>query len=547
MLSTLTAYYPESNEIALERLEPLAAVLLGYLNAVPNQFFYTLWSVFIFFAGCLCFFLSQKVRFNISALAAFAACMSVSLVVEFDPFRWRFAYFPFLLFAFCLFNRRPNFKTLLLALLVSALWIVHSTSLSFIGTLTALVVSLVLQEEKDYASFRSTCLLALFACLASIALLPVYSMDDYPGYARFAFDSSRVLLPASSVGPSLIPDPVIQDAIAKLCSAQMQRVALVIVTFWFACFFLKKQSSTNSGVCLAALSIYFLVLFVECSAQIPWAHLTPFQSLRRLIPGMGLVYSIGLLWPFVLVPCISWFAKSSSESEQRIPKGLSIYLTLLAVFFVLSTVFVRKVPLLAKLPNPVFHQGFGDSILASKYPRTPSWPIIESFGSWVSKRGVSSQRAFKNLERIKRSDVGMSFLSNLEESRLIYAGDLKEHTRWTTIREQKAGDFFEIVFEKPTKVVRMILSVRRRPSEFPRSFTVTASNQGGEYRLIRTFPNWVGSLQWTKEDLPYFADQSKVIIDFPSEQSVKTIRTTILEDSPAPWSVVEVKLYRTKP
>jgi hypothetical protein len=120
-------------------------------------------------------------------------------------------------------------------------------------------------------------------------------------------------------------------------------------------------------------------------------------------------------------------------------------------------------------------------------------------------------------------------------------------TRWSTASPQRPGDYFEIKFNRSLKVLRIILSVIKNPSDFPRGIRVEAKENTGSYNIVFEKIDWLGPVYWTEEGYPYFGPQSDVVIDLPKEIEVSNLKfTQISKDSKFDWSIGEVKLFRQK-
>lgn len=125
-----------------------------------------------------------------------------------------------------------------------------------------------------------------------------------------------------------------------------------------------------------------------------------------------------------------------------------------------------------------------------------------------------------------------------------YAIDHKVSTRWKTGRPQHPGDYFLVEFDRPVNIIKVALSTRGHPMDFPRGILVEGSKDGKEFMKIINKPRWLGPLGWTQDGYPFYGRQGAVILDFPEEIEVTVLRFTQTGRSTRfDWSIEELKLY----
>ena len=302
---------------------------------------------------------------------------------------------------------------------------------------------------------------------------------------------------------------------------------------------LLRNHNPNRRSFTIASAVLFISLFLLAGHLYHAASSAPFFILASLIPGVSLA---GLPWSLLGFSIVCCAVPLFCSNSRSIAVGL---------------VAVVAIALLGcRLQG--WHQGFPtlywqDNLLRSaadtEQPgRAQVLPLIEKYGAWIVEPGVAEHRQFSNLERLQRGeDFDWIATANVNQQDANLALDGNVFTRWQTGRSQQGGDHYQITFSEPISVLRVVLSVKDNPAEYPRGIRVLGGDSENEFREILQQPQWQGPVLWTKDGVPYIGAYHQVVLDFPKQEQVQVLRFEQLVDSnSAHWSINEVKLYAEK-
>jgi len=122
--------------------------------------------------------------------------------------------------------------------------------------------------------------------------------------------------------------------------------------------------------------------------------------------------------------------------------------------------------------------------------------------------------------------------------------DRQIETVWRTQGKQNIGDSITINCSKEINFDRILLSSGPNGADFPRGFQIETGQTPEELKIIKKLPLWMGKVQMTEKNLPYFGPQHEEYVDFNKSHSAKTIKVTLLRGSDVfDWSVSEIRFF----
>lgn len=496
----LDIYYEKYHFVSRERLDPLLG-LLTESTLVPQLVVLTL--------GC--FFLLKLLGQKLlpAFTASIALTLSLVFVVGLDSYFLKIHWLPFLVVSALLFERRRGLLEFVLFLISTALWIVSAGSLASFGLLVGIVFLLAF-------SSRMPAIVLAVAVIPSVLFLPVYPMPDYPGGARLAEISPLITnFVQPKIGPWLEPNPLDYAQLVDTTREHLLRYAFLVLAVVLA-FGLSKN--------LLPVIVGLLIVAIELALPAPFRAFSPLQSLRRLLPGAGL---IDLPWIFssVLILFSALPALIATSTKRVLAFAALIGLSFVGVTVITGSCLIEH----------------GEVLKNPDQKQVLSAVVVEQTGEWV----LAEKREFSDLVRIQPSESSPWMLeSNLQQEALSLALDSNDETRWSTGRSQQPGDYFQVSFAEPTSVLRVVLSVKKHPTDFPRGIEVVVEDGVGKQVTTFSQIKWFGPVKWTRDGFPYFGPQSEVVIDFPRSVSARRIRFVQLGESVQfDWSIAELKLY----
>jgi hypothetical protein len=555
-------YLPELNFAAREPFLPFFSSLMRLFQARTGAEILDLF--FLLFAAGLGVYLLVRIlggkRFSALLAGAFFILILLFLFGQNQLFL-RACWFPVLL-ASLLYTRKARVVFALpVFLLVLLVWCASAGSLAPFGLFAALLLAQFLAwfTENRAADDRPSLLqlmlptiLLASAFLVSGVTYHVYPMPDYPWYARLVPVSPLQFRGEPLLAAYYHPNSIYYPAYAALGRSILLRAGGVFAIF-IACAAvpgvrgaLRLGSFRLMGELLALSCVTMLFSVGEWVLEpyLSWENLAfylPYSSLSRMVPGLSHAALPWLLLPFGLVPVTVLFFSKSGQVIQ-------VLAVVLCCFFVVCCPNGGLQAYASVVPGATAQLCQKTEDTAQCMLRTPSGFLLRSLGLWAARPGENQRREFESLRRLQ---PGVDFQASVyseplsEEAHLALDSSLA--TRWRTARAQRPGDFFQLEFDRPVKVLRLVLSVRDVPADFPRGVRVQvrqASEKDLSLVTVIEQPDWFGPVRWTQSGFPYFGPQSEVILDFPDEQEVTLIKfTQIGTESRFDWSIQEIKLW----
>ena len=540
-------YYSGLNFSSREWIDPFFSALLQVFSASFSADFYLVYELLIFTLGMLVLARFLGAGLLEGFLSALYLIGLQLVVLGFDPFLLKSHWFPMLLATYLITISRRTWFATILVLLSTVLWIFSSGSIAMFGLVLAFLLVrfgyplLLKDEELILKNIRLLDACFFAAVLGAYFFLPVYPMPEYPAGAQLVPLSPLALQSFPYLGPYLKPNPILTEVFNSELLAYSKGffVFFCLTTFVFVVsFFLcsKEERSFSRGT--AAVIIYgslFLLLFFEARQTDFSAIYLPHQILMRLVPGLAISQI-----PWVLVPTVSvaGYIFLLKLIGVRTVAALAVFSGVL-----LEAEAFDLLKLGGELGKPVL---VSDKVVgAEKIRYSPSGFLVSQEGDWVLNAGEAGRRSFNNMVRsdnreLNRIAVGASMLP--EEAK--FAVDGLGHTRWRTGRPQKVGDIFQFSLAKPVDVRRVVLSVHKSPTDFPRGLRVEISEDGKNYKTVYERQDWFGPVKWSKDGYPYYGPQSEVVVDFPKSEHGRFFRfIQIASDPHYDWSIGEIKLY----
>lgn len=420
----------------------------------------------------------------------------------------------------------------LLFLMAALLWASSNAVFGPFGLLLALLLALSLGRESKARliepGFIWALTIAAVVSLLSWYFQPVLLMPDYPPGARLVPVSPLLLAEVPRLGDSILPQSVVysawlvdsREAIirflllgAGLCLALLpgsrwrgRLLPLLVTLLWFAIFFLPEIYLADS-----------------------YRNYLPWQTLRRLFPGLGLLEPFSLLFPLL------WLALLLRYTGVLSQLGKMVALLLVVVFSFSVSDFQPEASIYRQVDSD-------ETQMAHDSQFSPSAWLISRFGLWVLQDGVGEERSHLNLSRISLRGAVISSAVNPTVAGLAIDG-LKE-TRWSTGGPQKGVESLLLELPAAETIELLVLSTAESPSDFPRGLSVDVSVDGVIWQNVFYQPEWLGPLRWTKNGYPYLGAQSDVVVPLETAVRARFLRFTQLgHDEVFDWSVHEIKLY----
>lgn len=539
MISLQDTYYSDLNFVSRERLDPLFSLFSHHLADAP--IFYSLLQSSVLALGVfLVLVQSREVTRGRAFIGATIFLASLLFLFGFAPIYLNLLlWFPALIASMLFYERKRGLLSLLLVLLATGLWILSANALAPFGVLAAAGGVAFLRKgvaaPGDSLSTLLGVILLVAFCLACLSI-SAYPFPDYPGGARLTAISPFTVYGRPYIGPYFEANPQVYSEYQGYLG-----------------FFTKRFFVLSLGLgLLATLSVFerkyagewrrllvFALLGLGTFLMVYGEHLLPaelgayalFPSLARLIPGLAV---LGAPWLFYGPALLFLFWIFAQIAE---PKYSAVTLGMLVLGIIV-------------FPNEKLTLGQNYFVKPAEAPvelaHSPSGYIVKTYGSWVAEPGVAQRRSFDTLQRLRHNEDFTATLSadpNPEEALL--ALDIDPASRWRTARPQQPGDQFQIDFAEPTEIVRVVLSVKDAPSDYPRGIRVLGVDESGTQRELLNMPDWLGSLKWTTEGFPYLGPQSEVVLDFPEQLSLtRLVFEQTGKSEVYDWSILEIKLYR---
>jgi hypothetical protein len=429
----------------------------------------------------------------------------------------------------CLALRRPGTGSLLLIPII-ILWVISSGTLAIAGVLLGIVAAFFLVKEGG--SIQPLLLVSVLALIASYFEMPMYVLPDYPEGAQLAPLSGILALPRPFFGPyyhvRTIVEPLYREALREhlFYSAFCFLILLVPVLFSPS-----RLKSYILPTLIALVALFFiggeLYFFNELR------EFGLFATVSRLVPGVALS---GLPWIYFPMFALL-FISHLPVADSKIPQAI-------VALLLGGLLFYRAGELTLDEESERYVLGTGEGspqVSASKF-------VIDYWGDWVLDSSLVGERSFSNLKWLREAvDYHAVYRADPQTEDAWKAGDGNANTRWATKRPQSPGDYFEVEFDRPLEIIKVVLSIQGTPSDFPRGLRLELVNEQGESRVVFDRADWLGPVKWSPSGYPYFGPQSEVIIELPSTHEVRKLKFTQLAADPVyDWSIGELKVFSLK-
>lgn len=542
-LPVIEVSYPSLSYYGMQYAEPVLALVANIFGLGPESPALLCLELGILLAGSY-LFLCQRQLSKISALfGAVLVALSSLFVLGADVVAHAVCWYPMLCFSITLAvnpARRARLGELTLLGVVGVIWLVSSGPFVVFGLLTAFAVSMSAYKREpviDGGYFQIISATLYFFLLVGLAmlLLPPSVGGAYPDGATIAPLSPLSYLPAPLLGPSPGPNMIsFQPFQDELYSRSLRAVViLVLVALGMLSRRLRGDSHYLAAFCGSCLVVG--VVAGDLRYEILTTSLSPYQFLRRFVPGVALRPLPWMLLPFLIVSVAP--AIVSKFSIRALAFGS---LALLAMHLLVLPIGRGKQ--LGFSPGAHrFVTGFEEA-----HHGKASTLVRKVFGDWVVEghdRGEWARGDFEQLSVGRDYNVRVVSSPNGDKASAAVDGDLK--TRWHTGRPQRAGDQFEAYFDRAISVSKVVLSVASAPTDFPRGFRVEGMVDSATFTELVSFPEWLGPIRWTSDGLPYFGPQAEVELLLRDEKPLYAIRVTLTRDAePFDWTVSELQLWR---
>ena len=524
---TIEIYYPYLNYLAKEPVDPFIELFLSQLS----QGNYLLGQVIILFLGLFYLYSFSVTSKKVVLQGVVLTLIAILFVSGGDSFYLRLHWFPFLLASLIYFRAKASVVSLITVLFSCFAWVCSAGSIGPFGALLALCVSSIVQEVRENTKRSFFLILGIFLTLTSVAYLPVFELPDYPPGARISPISVLTFREPPLIGPWLEPNPVLYQQLVQTTKTHLFRLLFFVAPFLCFIYFTGIYKSARSQVSLAVL--FLICLILACEVYFPDSYLlyAPFQILRSIVPGIALVELSWVLIPFAIILAVFFLV------PQLTLKNMKSFILVFVFLGVFEIFVLERHSIIYPLPQSVdhFEKRKSNFNLASSY-------IVRSSGKWV----VEEVRSFDSLYRFKKGvDYIATASATVNSEEAIKALDHDPATRWSTARAQQAGDSFEINFDREVELLRVVLSIRNNPTDFPRGLRVEVWNKDGEVRTVFSQPEWFGAIRWNENGDPYYGSQSDVVLDFSEQEKVSGLRLVQIGNGPHfDWSINELKFYR---
>jgi hypothetical protein len=543
--SQLIVKYPFLNAVYAERIDPFLIFVSESLGFVNDQTVYSLLQLGIFFFG-LWFLYQRDSPQEPSALPMAGVTLGACLLIAgFDPFLLKIHYFPWLLLGLIYLEEKTSFASVGITLLVTFLWVVAAGNIAFAGLLVAAIFVGLRDRGRAERSSKAVGVVVFLGLIMAAMLCPTFQMPSYPAGIQLGKDTVFASLPSPLFGMGHDVNSVFFDSVREGNRGLL--IDLLILSFCLIPSFMMIRRGQLSRAAVIT-GTFFLVLIPFCEAFFPisWFVHAPFQALRRIVPGLNL---IDIPHPLLLIILIITLFSLVKEQTFRSATG-----SLVLLLFGFGVVQFGS----ENLPYHGFRKGSldhfkrldeaGETAGSLSPAFSPSTYVIEKFGDWVLEEEAAKRRDFYYLKRLlPGEDFEWNVIAIENASNRKLAIDHNNMTRWSAARPQKAGDWFEIAFDRKISLLRIILSTHKFPSDYPRGILVESIDENGKSQELVRYDSWEGPVNWTKEGYPYFDSRSRVFIDLPKPITTSRLKFTQLQDTARfDWSIAEIKLYGSK-
>ncbi len=519
----LKQFSKELNFIGSGRIDPL---LQWFFQSDGQFYFQGQIAIFCLGVSLLSFMFKDDKSFAIQLVGLVSYCLALYALLGRTITLCSVQWFPWVLAAYYfLVSRRESVFSYALFLIFSLLWIYTAGALAFAGILALGFLGIRDRLEKFAIPFGVLLLVVLF-------MLPSSSSPYYPGDARFFTTDRVVSRPQALVGPHLNLSSV--DFVSY--QLQLQFTSIFISAFAVISLGGFALRYVRSRLILLSLLVLSVVVCLEYYLLEIGLINTPYLFVSRVVPGLGL---FPFLWGILSIVLVVIFSDLFFRQDSR----AVCFFACLSLFLFLARVGIFDVEL-----EPLdYNLSSSSATHESKVHWSPSRLVVEREGSWVADKNSFKNRFVGNLQRVSLPQTGLWMATASENNAEALLGLWDSNTSWHTSSSMSPGQWFELRWEKPVSLVKVLLTL---PSSdegrqgFPRGLKLEGFNSQGESFLIRNIKSWNGPVRWTKESFPYYGSLGDVIVDFPKPSEVVGLRFTQTAQAPkALWSISEVKLY----
>ena len=439
-------------------------------------------------------------------------------------------------------RQRPSVPALALFLCVGVLTLLSAHGAASAAVSAALVLAMGISKYATPSSPASRLETLLFSALLVGAIIvgamtPLPSTPSYPSYARVVEDDHIPGNAIPLIGPHL-PIPTVDRVALKPISSALGLILLGALLLTF-----HRESVEPEGrdpLALLALTSSVLLFLDGHFIPDPWSHIFPLQSISRMIPGLFITPVHFLLFGVGLIAVLIRMA----YRPRRI-------LDLAIVVLVLGAPIVAS-PNIKGIYGWVTERGNEAILLSALNKNQQLSPLLSP--------SYRMFRLFPNLEQPqlkprvhpapKLLQAATLTASSQQETVELMRDDSLE-TRWSSGTGSQSGrEWFAIFWVSPKELAGLELMSGPYTGDFPRGLKVSSAKncEVGKPVAIETladFPEWQGTIRFTKEKVPFFDGQEKVFVKFPEQREIGCLliqQTGTTRDRD--WSVAEVRLFK---
>ncbi|MDD2943460.1 MAG: discoidin domain-containing protein [bacterium] len=420
----------------------------------------------------------------------------------------------------------------LLFFLAALLWVSSNAVFGPFGLLLVLPLVLSLGRESKARLFETGFVWAM-TIVAVVSLLswyfqPTLPMPDYPPGARVVPVSPLLMAEVPRIGDSMLPQSVVFSA--WLVDSREAIVRFLLLSASLVLALLPGGRWRGRLLPLLLTLGCFAVFFVpEIYLADSFRNYLPWQTLRRLLPGLGLLEPFSLLFPLLWLALLLRYSGALSQ----LGKVLALVLVVMCSFS--TSDFQPKASIYRQV-------GSDEALNVHDAGFSPSAWIVSRFGDWLLEDGIGEKRSHLNLARISLRDAIISSATNASAAGLAIDG-VKE-SRWSTGGPQQGGESLLLELSAEATIQLLVLSTAQSPSDFPRGLSVDVSLDGVTWQNVFHQQEWLGPLRWTRKGYPYLGAQGDVVVPLESAARARFLRFTQLgSDTLFDWSVHEIKLF----
>ena len=506
-------------------------IIRNFLNYFPSEIHYLVvfcYSSCFFFLGLFYYldksnkgYAFEKFNIFIVFLASYFLLWNIDLV-----FLSSLTWFPFFAYSIKLFFE-SRFKNFLLLALFSTLLIISANQLSI---LYFSISFLYFYNQKGIVSKSFNIIFCFsFLLLASFWILQFSSPEfyDYHTLSRFLiFDN----IPGNS-RPLFGPDSPVEFQ-----NFDIQRsIFFLPISISLFCLIIFILIHKQARLCfkIQALTIVFVVLYLDITLNESLAYVLPIQAISLAIPHLFFIFFLSLFF------LISYFM----EYEKNI---FAFYLLLL----ILCVSGFEQKPFsngqIAQLKsNPNLYSNYS---LFQKINSPSVMVFLENEGIDVLKMKRFENKRFKPIK-----DFQPEFQTTMNKDILRFAYDRRKKTRWKSGNgTQNGNEKISIKLFEPKKIAGLDLATHDNVFDYPRGLKISylekcdKADVRATYKPLKYYKDWPGTVLFTELGFPYYSNKSFVTAFFEPKQ----IQCFLIEQTKNypknDWSITEIKILSIK-